>query len=114
MRKGPRSLSDASCAGPTGTYVSLEHIDAGRQLGEFGAHVGAFFCTRGTERRMVSITPTAPGTLDEYGAARTNETTCTRGSISVDLSSRDGAGHVRQGCELTVRALSRCGPAWRR
>jgi hypothetical protein len=47
----------------------LEHVDAGWQLGEFGSRGGTFFCTRGTERRMVSITPTAPGTKHEYGAA---------------------------------------------
>ena len=38
----------------------LEHIDGGWRLGEFGSRVGVFFCTRGTERRMVSIAPTAP------------------------------------------------------
>jgi hypothetical protein len=47
----------------------LEHIDAGWQLGEFGSRGGVFFCTRGTERRMVSITPTAPGTPQMYGAS---------------------------------------------
>jgi hypothetical protein len=47
----------------------LEHIDAGWQLGEFGSRVGVFFCTRGTERRMVSITPTEPGTDHKYGAS---------------------------------------------
>jgi hypothetical protein len=47
----------------------LEHIDAGWQLGEFGSRVGVFFCARGTERRMVSITPTAPGTEHNYGAS---------------------------------------------
>jgi hypothetical protein len=47
----------------------LEHIDAGWQLGEFGSRVGTFFCTRGSDRRMVSITPTAPGTQHKYGAS---------------------------------------------
>jgi hypothetical protein len=47
----------------------LGHIDAGWQLGEFGSRGGVFFCTRGTERRMVSITPTAPGTPQKYGAS---------------------------------------------
>jgi hypothetical protein len=47
----------------------LEHIDGGWQLGEFGSRVGVFFCTRGSERRMVSITPTAPGTPQTYGAS---------------------------------------------
>jgi hypothetical protein len=36
----------------------LEYIDAGWQLGEFGPRGGVFFCTRGTERRMVLTTPT--------------------------------------------------------
>jgi hypothetical protein len=40
----------------------LEHIDSGWNLGEFVARSGTFFCTRCTEWRMVSITPTAPGT----------------------------------------------------
>jgi hypothetical protein len=39
----------------------LEHIDGGWQLGEFGSRGGVFFCARGTERRMISITPTAAG-----------------------------------------------------
>jgi hypothetical protein len=47
----------------------LEHIDAGWQLGEFGSRFGVFFCTRPTERRMVSITPTAPGAEHKYGAS---------------------------------------------
>jgi hypothetical protein len=53
------------------TFVAamLEHIDAGWQLGEFGSRGGTFFCTRGPKRRMVSITPTAPGTPQTYGAA---------------------------------------------
>jgi hypothetical protein len=51
----------------------LEYIDAGWQLGEFGSHVGIFFCTRGTERRMVSITPSAPGSQHNYGAAHLSE-----------------------------------------
>jgi hypothetical protein len=51
----------------------LDHIDAGWQLGEFSSTGGVFFCTRGTERRMVSITPTAPGTPQTYGAAHLTE-----------------------------------------
>jgi len=47
----------------------LEHIDAVWQLGEFGSRVGVFFCTRGTERRMVSITQTAPETDHNYGTS---------------------------------------------
>jgi hypothetical protein len=47
----------------------LEWIDAGWQLGEFSSTGGTFFCTRGVERRMVSITPSAPGTEHRYGAS---------------------------------------------
>jgi hypothetical protein len=47
----------------------LEWIDAGWRLEEFSSTGGVFFCTRGTERRMVSITPTAPGRETGYGAA---------------------------------------------
>lgn len=35
--------------------ATLEHIDAGWQLGEFGSRGELFFCTRGGERRMVSM-----------------------------------------------------------
>jgi hypothetical protein len=51
----------------------LEHIDGGWQLGEFGSRGGFFFCARGAERRMVSITPTAPGSQHAYGAAHLTE-----------------------------------------
>jgi len=53
------------------TFVAamLEHIDAGWRLGEFSSTGGTFFCTRGVERRMVSITPTDPGQLPGYGAS---------------------------------------------
>jgi len=47
----------------------LEHIDTGWQLSEFGSRGGVFFCTRGTERRMVCIMPTAPGTSRAHGAS---------------------------------------------
>jgi hypothetical protein len=46
-----------------------QHIDAGWQIGEFGSRGGAFFCNRGTERRMVAITPTDPKQHGGYGAA---------------------------------------------
>jgi hypothetical protein len=59
----PTDLKRASVA------AMLEHIDAAWQLGEFGSRGGTFFCTRGTERRMVSITPTAPGGPQKFGAA---------------------------------------------
>lgn len=39
----------------------LEHIDAGRELGEFSSTGDVFFCTKGAERRMVEITPSNPG-----------------------------------------------------
>jgi hypothetical protein len=48
--------------------VILEWIDAGWQLGEYGSLGGTFFCTRGTQRRVVSITPTAPNSQKPYGA----------------------------------------------
>ena len=51
----------------------LDHIDAGWQLGEFSSTGGTFFCTRGVERRMVSITPTDPGQLPGYGASHLTE-----------------------------------------
>jgi hypothetical protein len=57
-----RLLSPGSNLKRAFVVAMLEHIDAGWQLGEFGSRVGVFFCTRGTERRMVSVTPTAPGT----------------------------------------------------
>ena len=44
----------------------LGWIDAGWRLGEFSSTGGTFLCPRGTERGMVSITPTAPGTVHEY------------------------------------------------
>jgi hypothetical protein len=47
----------------------LEYIDAGWQLHEFGSRVGVFFCTRGGERRQISITPTAPGAPTPIGAS---------------------------------------------
>jgi hypothetical protein len=47
----------------------LEWIDAGWQLGEFGSTGGVFFCSRGSERRMVCITPTDPGKATPYGAS---------------------------------------------
>ena len=49
--------------------ATLHWIDAGWLLGEFSSTGGVFFCTRSTERRMVSITPTDPGKTPPYGAA---------------------------------------------
>jgi hypothetical protein len=39
----------------------LEWIDAGWSIAEFSSRAGVFFCTRGTDRRQVEITPTEPG-----------------------------------------------------
>lgn len=51
----------------------LEWIDAGWQLGEFSSTGGTFFCTRGVERRMVSITPSDPTRVQGYGASHLTE-----------------------------------------
>jgi hypothetical protein len=47
----------------------LEHIDAGWALGEFTSAAGIFYCTKGVERRQVSITPTAPVSEHKPSAA---------------------------------------------
>jgi hypothetical protein len=47
----------------------LDWIDAGWQLDEFSSRGGAFFCTRGVERRMVNITPSDPDEPQGYAAA---------------------------------------------
>jgi hypothetical protein len=39
----------------------LEWIDAGWAIAEFSSRSGAFFCTRGVERRQIGITPTNSG-----------------------------------------------------
>ena len=44
----------------------LEWIDAGWTLGEFSSRSGTFFCGRGTDRRMVGITPTDPGRIGKF------------------------------------------------
>jgi hypothetical protein len=51
----------------------LDHIDAGWLLGEFSSTAAVFFCTRGVERRMVSITHCAPDHVHRYGAAHLME-----------------------------------------
>ncbi len=38
----------------------LEKIDAGWEIGEFSSRTGMFYCTRGTERHMISIVPCDP------------------------------------------------------
>ena len=53
--------------------MARQWINAGWQLGEFSSTGGVFFCTRGAERRMVSITPNEPGTEHKYGAAHLME-----------------------------------------
>jgi hypothetical protein len=45
----------------------LEWMDAGWHLAEFSSRTGAFFCTKGVERRMIEITPTNPG--GRFGAS---------------------------------------------
>jgi hypothetical protein len=53
----------------------LEWIDAGWPLGEFSSTGDTFFCTHGTERSMVCITPSTPGEvqsmLGAVGSQRT-------------------------------------------
>lgn len=51
----------------------LDHIDAGWLRGEFSWTGAVFFCTRGIERRMVSITPCAPDHVHKFGAAHLTE-----------------------------------------
>src|ERR1019366_8429341 len=41
----------------------IEWIDAGWGLGEVSSGDGTFFCTRGSERRQVQITPNDPGAI---------------------------------------------------
>lgn len=38
----------------------LEWIDAGWRIGDFSSCAGTFFCSRGIERRTVTIQPTDP------------------------------------------------------
>jgi hypothetical protein len=45
----------------------LEWIDDGWQLSEFSSNGGTFFCMRGTERCMVTITSSDPGCPQPYG-----------------------------------------------
>lgn len=51
----------------------LEWVDAGWRLGEFSSMGDAFFCTRAAERSIVSITPSAPDHLHNYGASHQAE-----------------------------------------
>jgi hypothetical protein len=45
----------------------LEWIDAGWQLGEFSSTAGVFFCSKGSDRLQVDVTPTNPGTVQSGG-----------------------------------------------
>ena len=47
----------------------LQWLDAGWQVGEFSSTAGTFFCTRGSERRMVGIQSTEPGRAYGSGAS---------------------------------------------
>ena len=60
----------------TFVVAMLNHIDAGWLLGEFSSTGALFFCTRGAERRMVSITPCGPDHVHKYGAAHLTESPC--------------------------------------
>jgi hypothetical protein len=56
----------------------LAWMEGGWAISEFSSRSATFFCTRGTERRMVSIDPTDPYDVPMYGgshlAARGGET----------------------------------------
>jgi hypothetical protein len=56
-----RGLSPGSDLKRAFVVLMLEWIDAGWRLGEFSSTAGTFFCTRGVERRMISIMPGDPG-----------------------------------------------------
>ena len=47
----------------------LEWMDAGWELGEFSSVAPTFFCTRGRERRMVTIQPVAPDSMLTSGTS---------------------------------------------
>jgi len=55
----------------------LAWLDGGWSVREFSSTSATFFCSRGTERRMVSIDPTDPQDVRMYGgshlAARGND-----------------------------------------
>jgi hypothetical protein len=68
-----RRLAAGSDLKRTLLVAMLDHIDAGWRLGEFSSTGGTFFCMRGVERRMVSITPSDPGAEHKYGASHLTE-----------------------------------------
>jgi hypothetical protein len=47
----------------------LAWMDGGWSISEFSSSSATFFCTRGTDRRMVSIDPTDPHDVPMYGGA---------------------------------------------
>jgi hypothetical protein len=55
-----RPLSAGTDAKRVFVAAMLEWIDAGWKLSEFSSRTGVFFCNRGTERRMVEVSPTNP------------------------------------------------------
>jgi hypothetical protein len=68
-----RLLPPGSDLKRTFVVAMLDHIDGGWLLGEFSSTGAVFFCTRGAERLMVSITPCAPDHVHKYGAAHLTE-----------------------------------------
>ena len=48
----------------------LEWIDAGWRVGDFSSCAGTFFCSRGIERRTVTIQPTDPDSERGYSGSR--------------------------------------------
>jgi hypothetical protein len=47
----------------------IEWIDGGWRIGEFSSTAGTFFCTRGTERRMIGIQSMEPGRIHDSGTS---------------------------------------------
>ena len=47
----------------------LAWMEGGWSISEFSSSSATFFCTRGTDRRMVSIDPTDPHDVPMYGGA---------------------------------------------
>lgn len=48
----------------------LEWIERGWRVGEFSSCAGTFFCSRGVERRTVTIQSTDPGSEHGHGGSR--------------------------------------------
>jgi hypothetical protein len=49
--------------------ATLERIDRGWHLGEFGSRAGSFFCIKGSERCQVGVEAADPGRPVGYGAS---------------------------------------------